>query len=71
MKKNIHFILSTVLFVQFGCNCLLAQDSSTSSKWDNQAYIGNKISGGFSKWEFSGELQVRLKDKLKSLDNWL
>ena len=45
----------------------MAEDSPT---WDNQAYIGNKITFGKNRWKFSGELQVRLEDNLKSLDNW-
>ena len=36
--------------------------------WDNQLYIGNKITAGKNDWKFSGELQVRLKNSTKSLN---
>lgn len=41
-----------------------------SDNWDNQAYIGNKVAANSGDWRLSGELQVRLKDDVQSLDNW-
>ena len=36
--------------------------------WDNQLYLGNKITAGKNDWRFSGELQVRLKNSTQSLN---
>ena len=47
-----------------------AQKSDSTRNWDNQIYIGNKVATAVGKWRFSGELQVRLKDDMQSLDNW-
>jgi hypothetical protein len=49
---------------------LYSQDTSEIDKWDNVLYLGNKVALGTGKWRFSGELQIRLRNNLKSLDNW-
>ena len=46
---------------------VLGQDSRS---WDNQIYLGNKIVFGRNKWNFSGEIQTRMRNNLQSLDNW-
>jgi hypothetical protein len=43
----------------------LAQDN-----WDNQLFVGNKVSWGSGQWKYSGELQFRVKDNMSTLDNW-
>ncbi len=45
-----------------------AQDPASS--WDNQIYLGNKVTFGKEKWTFSGELQTRMKNNFQDLDNW-
>jgi len=49
---------------------LFAQEEAPEGKWDNQIYLGNKIAGGKNNWKFSGELQVRLRNDMQTLDNW-
>ena len=46
-----------------------AQDEEPPG-WDNQMYLGNKVSWGKNKWKFSGELQTRLENNFQQLDNW-
>lgn len=71
MKKRIknHIIFSILsglslfyLFPVYGQN--------EPDKWDNQFFVGNKISWGFDNWKFSGELQTRLKSDFQQLDRW-
>ncbi len=64
----INKILIILLFVF--TNNLNAQDKVEQLPWDNQIYLGNKISYGLNKWKYSTELQVRLKNDFRSLDNW-
>ena len=49
---------------------VFSQTEKPVPNWDNQMYIGNKVATAFGDWRFSGELQVRLKDDMQSLDNW-
>jgi len=65
MKKTILLIL---LFAF--ANFINAQDDVEQLPWDNQIYLGNKLSYGINKWKSSTELQVRLKNDFRSLDNW-
>ncbi|QTN38104.1 DUF2490 domain-containing protein [Cryomorphaceae bacterium] len=39
-------------------------------RWDNMLFVGNKISWGQERWKTTGELQFRLKDDLRALDQW-
>ncbi len=65
-KFNVAILL--VLFLLTPTLSLLAQDEAPT--WDNQAYLGNKLSWGKNKWKFSGELQVRVENNFQQLDNW-
>lgn len=58
-------VLITILFSinSFG-------QSDTNTNWDNQIYLGNKITFGENKWKFATELQTRLKNDFQQLDNW-
>lgn len=47
---------------------LLAQGQE--GNWDNQLFIGNKVSMLKGDWRYTGELQVRLEDNTQSLDRW-
>jgi len=47
-----------------------AQEEENSTDWDNQLFVGNKVSGGEDQWKYSGELQFRVKDNFSQLDNW-
>lgn len=49
---------------------LLAQMEPEPPGWDQMFFFGNKVSWGAEKWKYSGELQIRLQDNGKSLDNW-
>lgn len=48
----------------------LGQSESLPPAFDQQFFFGNKVSWGGEDWKYSGELQLRLKDKGQSLDNW-
>ena len=48
----------------------LSQINDSTVNWDNQIYIGNKVTAAAGSFRFSGDLQVRLKDNMQSLDNW-
>jgi hypothetical protein len=49
-----------------------AQTDTSQQKdlWDNQIYIGNKVTFGSGTWRYAAELQTRLKDDFQQLDNW-
>jgi hypothetical protein len=49
---------------------VLAQINDSTTNWDNEIYIGNKVAAASGNFRFSGELQVRLKDNMQSLNNW-
>jgi hypothetical protein len=38
--------------------------------WDNQIYLGNKVAFGQNRWKYSAEIQTRLRNNFRSLDNW-
>ncbi|NPA35501.1 MAG: hypothetical protein GXO47_01510 [Chlorobi bacterium] len=67
MKQSISLLL--LIIIIFPASSLLAQDNDPPA-WDNQMYLGNKLSWGKEKWKFSGELQTRLENNFQSLDNW-
>jgi len=49
---------------------LSGQNTEETDTWDNELYLGNKVSAGFGNWRTSGELQVRLADDMQALDQW-
>ena len=65
---NLNYLLS-IVFLLITSNAL-AQINDSTVNWDNQIYIGNKVTAANGNFRFSGELQVRLKDNMQSLDNW-
>ncbi|MCK5907252.1 MAG: hypothetical protein KAG37_06650 [Flavobacteriales bacterium] len=50
----------------------LTQTDTTQEEdlWDNQVYLGNKVTFGSGTWRYAAELQVRLKNDFQELDNW-
>lgn len=68
MKKLFTWIFVGVALS--GVTKLLAQTESEVPAWDQQFFFGNKVSWGSENWKYSGELQIRLKDYGKALDNW-
>jgi hypothetical protein len=74
MRNVRKHILITFLGLSFLLFAAVVQaqslDDESSKNWDNQAYIGNKVATANGNWRFSGELQVRLKNNMQSLDNW-
>jgi len=63
-------LLSVLILTLFLNVVSTAQDSTSVSKWDNQIYLGNKISYGKYDWRFSTELQTRMRNQMQTLDNW-
>jgi len=64
-------ILLSYLILIFSAAAIFAQDETAPvPNWDNQMYLGNKLSWGKNKWKYSGELQVRLEDNFQALDIW-
>jgi len=64
--RNTHVLL--LLLLMLTNNEAMAQ--SDIDKWDNQLFIGNKVSWGKDQWRLSGELQTRFKDNMQSMDRW-
>ena len=44
--------------------------SQEEDRWDNQLFVGNKVSWGKNRWKVTGELQFRVKENLETLDRW-
>ncbi len=65
-----HFRILSILFFLVSATVFAQNDSIPDPNWDNQIYIGNKVSFGKGKWNFSGEWQVRLENNMQQLDNW-
>ncbi|WP_430817586.1 DUF2490 domain-containing protein [Carboxylicivirga sp. RSCT41] len=63
--KAIRFI---ILLLVSGICRIYAQEEL--DKWDNQFFVGNKVSWGNDKWRYSGELQSRFIDDFQELDRW-
>ena len=63
---NKRILVLVLVLLSFG----FARTQESSTGWDNQVYLGNKVAFGKNKWKFSGELQVRLRDNFQQLDNW-
>jgi len=68
MTKNSNIAILLILFLLTPSVFTFAQ--SETPTWDNQTYLGNKLSWGKDKWKYSGELQVRLENNFQQLDNW-
>lgn len=49
---------------------LFSQTSEIDNNWDNQIYLGNKVTFGSERWKHYAELQVRLEDNMQRLDRW-
>lgn len=47
-----------------------AQDGGSIDKWDNQFFVGNKVTWGNETWRYSGELQSRFVQDFQALDRW-
>ena len=67
MNRLIKTEILVIVLLIFFSDLNVAQDTPN---WDNQLYLGNKISFGKNKWKFTGELQTRLENNFQSLDNW-
>ena len=68
---KIHYsriILPILLIVLFGTNSY--GQTEPDPNWDNQIYLGNKVTFGQNKWRFGTELQTRLENDFQQLDNW-
>lgn len=63
MKKYVAFLL----FLSFMQISGLAQDTIN---WDNQLYLGNKVTWGQARSKYSLEVQTRFRDNTQSLDNY-
>lgn len=66
LPRKFNFYLA-IIVILLRTTPALAQETDT---WDNQLFVGNKVVYGRNKWNYSGELQFRLKDNLQALDNW-
>ncbi len=49
---------------------MFSQTSGIDKNWDNQVYLGNKVTFGSEQWKHYTEIQVRLEDNMQSLDKW-
>lgn len=65
ISKVVLFLL-VLLFIKYS----FGQDESPIDKWDNQFFVGNKVSWGGDKWRYSGELQSRFIQDAQRLDRW-
>lgn len=68
MKQLIRIALAVLIFS--GGTTAYTQSDSDPQAWDQLFFFGNKVSWGQEKWKYSGELQIRLDDFGRSLDNW-
>lgn len=68
-----HFLKNKILLLitlQLITISVFSQTIEPPSKWDNELWMGNKITFGQNKWRFSGDIQVRLKNNTQSLDHY-
>lgn len=70
IKEGSYFNYFFLLVILFLSTNAFAQSNDSITNWDNQMYLGNKVSIASGNWRYTGEAQVRLKDNIKSLDNW-
>lgn len=61
-------IFIPIVLMLLGFKFLAAQDEI--DKWDNQLFIGNKVSWGSHDWRYSAELQSRFIEDYQALDRW-
>lgn len=66
---RIYKLLFLVLLLPFS-EFSFAQEEGSIDKWDNQFFVGNKVSWGNDKWRYSGELQSRFIQDFQALDRW-
>lgn len=65
-----HKVVLIVCLLAAGIGGLHSQVAEPVDKWDNQFFIGNKVSWGSEKWRYSGELQSRFIKDYQALDRW-
>ncbi|WP_289053820.1 hypothetical protein [Carboxylicivirga marina] len=65
--KNFSLVIILLILIFCPCN---TQSQETVSNWDNQFFIGNKVTWGSENWRYSGELQTRFVQNYQSLDRW-
>jgi hypothetical protein len=70
MVKNIFSKIFVIVLLTGALSSAWGQNDTGTPLWDNQLFLGNKLTWGKDKLRYSGELQVRLKDNMQSLDNW-
>lgn len=61
-------LFSILVFLAFPF-IIWAQEAELD-KWDNQFFVGNKVTWGSDKWRYSGELQSRFIQDFQALDRW-
>lgn len=61
-----------LIAIIIGCSILSTEYiySQEQDRWDNQLFVGNKVSWGKNRWKVTGELQFRVKEDLETLDRW-
>jgi len=67
MPKNNICRIVLILIAFF---CLKKSSAQGITDWDNQLFIGNKVATNKGQWRYSGELQIRLIENAKALDQW-
>lgn len=50
-------------------NAVFSQEEEID-KWDNQFFVGNKVTWGSDRWRYSAELQSRFIQDFQALDRW-
>lgn len=68
MTKPYSILVFTIFFLSFSVNSNAQVEDS--SRWDNRVYAGNKYAWSTSNWRYTTELQFRLKDNTRSLDQY-
>ncbi len=62
--------LIAVIISVSGSSKVMAQESENPQAWDNLFYVGNRVSWGPAKWKSSAELQFRLQDNTRQLQQY-
>lgn len=66
--KAIYYILVLIILILFSITGA-AQDT-LQKNWDNEFFIGNKVTWGTDTWRYSGELQSRFNNNYQRLERW-
>ena len=69
-RKYRNIMCRYIILVLFCISTVTLAQETDTDRWDNQLFVGNKVSWGKNRWRVTSELQFRVIENLETLDRW-